>query len=64
LKVRWTQFCLLLRNGKPFQIGVETCKGAVQLGGFVGSQKALDKAGEIVRGVEGVKYVKNDVMVK
>jgi osmotically-inducible protein OsmY len=53
-----------LRNGKPFQIGVETCKGAVQLGGFVGSQKALDKAGEIVRGVEGVKYVKNDVMVK
>jgi osmotically-inducible protein OsmY len=53
-----------LRNGKPFQISVETYKGTVQLGGLVGSQKALDKAGEIVRGVEGVKSIENDVIVK
>jgi osmotically-inducible protein OsmY len=53
-----------LRYGKPFQSSVETCKGAVQLGGFVGSQKALDKADEIVRAVEGVKSIKNDVIAK
>jgi osmotically-inducible protein OsmY len=64
LKIRWRQFCLHLRNGKPFQISVETYKGTVQLGGLVGSQKALDKAGEIVRGVEGVKSIENDVIVK
>jgi osmotically-inducible protein OsmY len=53
-----------LRYGKPFQSSVETCKGTVQLAGFVGSQEALDKADEIGRGVEGVKSIKNDVIVK
>jgi len=32
--------------------------------GFVGSQKAVDKAGEIGRSVKGVKSVKNDLIVK
>ena len=49
---------------KSFQISVETYKGTVQLSGFVASQKAVDKAGEITRSVKGVKSVKNDLIVK
>jgi osmotically-inducible protein OsmY len=49
---------------KSFQISVETYKGTVQLSGFVSSQKAVDKAGEIARSVKGVKSVENDLIVK
>jgi osmotically-inducible protein OsmY len=49
---------------KSFQISVETYKGTVQLSGFVGSQKAVDKAGEIAWSVSGVKSVKNNLIVK
>ena len=49
---------------KSFEIGVETYKGTVQLSGFVDSQKAIDKAGEIASGVKGVKSVKNNLNVK
>jgi osmotically-inducible protein OsmY len=49
---------------KSFEISVETFKGTVQLSGFVGSQKAVDKAVEIARSVKGVKSVKNDLIVK
>jgi hyperosmotically inducible protein len=49
---------------KSFEIGVETYKGTVQLSGFAGSQKAVDKAGEIARSVNGVKSVKNGLIVK
>ncbi len=49
---------------KSFQISVETFKGTVQLSGFVNSQKAVDKASEIARSVQGVKDVKNDLIVK
>ncbi len=49
---------------KSFKIGVESFKGAVQLSGFVNSQKAVDKAVEIARSVKGVKSVKNDLIVK
>jgi osmotically-inducible protein OsmY len=49
---------------KSFEISVETYKGIVQLSGFVGSQQAVDKAGEIARGVQGVKSVQNDLNVK
>jgi hyperosmotically inducible protein len=49
---------------KSFQIGVESRKGIVQLSGFVNSQAAVDKAGQIARGVEGVKSVKNDLIVR
>jgi hyperosmotically inducible protein len=49
---------------KSFEISVETYKGIVQLSGFVDSQKAIDKAGEIARGVKGVKSVKNNLNVK
>ncbi len=49
---------------KSFQISVETRKGIVELSGFVDSQKAKDKAGQIARGVEGVKSVQNALIVK
>jgi hypothetical protein len=49
---------------KSFQISVETFRGTVQLSGFVNSQQAVDKAGEIVRSVKGVKSIKNDLIVK
>jgi hyperosmotically inducible protein len=49
---------------KSFQISVETYKGIVQLSGFVNSQKAVDKAGQIARSVKGIKSVKNDLIVK
>jgi osmotically-inducible protein OsmY len=49
---------------KSFQIGVETYKGIVQLSGFVNSQQAVDKAGQIARSVKGVQSVKNNLIVK
>jgi osmotically-inducible protein OsmY len=49
---------------KSFQISVESRKGIVQMSGFVDSQKAVDKAGQIARGVEGVKSIRNDLIVK
>ena len=49
---------------KSFQISVETYKGIVQLSGFVNSQNAVDKAGQIARSVKGVTSVKNDLIVK
>ena len=49
---------------KSFQISVETFKGVVQLSGFVNSKQAVNKAGEIVRSVQGVKSVKNNLIVK
>ena len=46
------------------QISVETYKGIVQLSGFVNSQQAVNKAGEIVRSVKGVKSITNNLSVK
>jgi len=40
---------------KVFQINVETFKGEVQLSGFVDSAQSVKKAGEVARGVNGVK---------
>ena len=49
---------------KSFQISVETYKGVVQLSGFVDSQSAVDKAGQIAKSVDGVTSVKNNLIVK
>jgi hypothetical protein len=49
---------------KSFQISVETYKGRVQLSGFVNSQDAANRAGQIVRSVKGVRSVKNNLIVK
>jgi osmotically-inducible protein OsmY len=62
-----TQVKTLLANYdflKSFQIGVETYKGVVQLSGFVNSEQASDKAGQIARSVNGVTSVKNNLIVK
>ncbi|GFO57246.1 transporter [Geomonas sp. Red276] len=49
---------------KVFQINVKTYKGVVQLSGFVDSQGAAQRAGEIAGRVAGVSEVKNDLTVK
>ena len=49
---------------KSFKISVETFKGVVQLSGFVNSQQAVDKAGQIAGSVKGVSSVKNNLIVK
>jgi osmotically-inducible protein OsmY len=49
---------------KAYQINVDTFKGEVQLSGFVDSAQAIAKAGEVARGVNGVKSVKNNLIVK
>ena len=49
---------------KTTEIGVETFKGTVQLSGFVKSAAASAKASEVVRTVNGVKDVKNSLIVK
>jgi osmotically-inducible protein OsmY len=49
---------------KSFQISVKTYKGVVQLSGIVNSQQAVDKAGQIARNVNGVKSVKNNLVLK
>jgi hypothetical protein len=49
---------------KVLQINVETFKGEVQLSGFVDAAQNVRRAGEVARGVKGVKSVKNDLIVK
>ena len=49
---------------KSFKISVETRKGIVQLSGFVDSQNAVNKAGQIAGSVGGVKSVKNGLIVR
>src|SRR5262245_17963876 len=46
------------------QIGVETFKGTVQLSGFVDSAAKSAKAAQLAAAVQGVKQVKNDIVVK
>jgi osmotically-inducible protein OsmY len=49
---------------RSFDIGIETRDGVVILSGWVSSQQAVDKAGEITRSVKGVQSVKNNLIVK
>jgi osmotically-inducible protein OsmY len=49
---------------KATQVQVETFKGTVQLSGFVDSRESAQRAVEIARGVQGVKSVKNDTVVR
>jgi hyperosmotically inducible periplasmic protein len=46
------------------QISVETMQNVVQLSGFVDSPQIKARAGEIARGVSGVKTVRNDIIVR
>ena len=49
---------------KSFQISVETYKGEVQLSGFVNSDQASTRAVELTNSVDGVKSVKNSLLIK
>ncbi len=49
---------------KSAEINVETYKGIVQLSGFVRSRADINKAVEVANTVNGVKSVKNDMIVK
>jgi osmotically-inducible protein OsmY len=49
---------------KVLQINVESYKGIVQLSGFVDSKHAVERAAEVARSVDGVKDVKNSLVVK
>ena len=49
---------------KVFQIHVVTYKDEVQLSGFVDSRAMVARAGEVASKVEGVKSVRNDLIVK
>jgi len=46
------------------EIKVETFDGVVQLSGFVSTQANINRAVQMVRGINGVKSVKNDMIVK
>lgn len=45
-------------------IGVETVRGVVQLSGFTASEREKARAEELARTVEGVKLVRNDVVIR
>lgn len=47
-----------------FQIDVTTYQGVVQLSGFVDSTDAKARASRVAAGVEGVREVRNDLIVK
>ena len=47
-----------------YSIKVDTYKGQVQLSGFVNNNQEKIRATELARAVEGVKEVRNDLIVK
>ncbi len=49
---------------KVLQVHVETFDGVVQLSGFVDKPEHILRAAEIAKGVEGVKSVKNDLVLR
>lgn len=49
---------------KSFDIAVETRKGEVQLSGFIDSAEQVDRILAIVRAVEGVQSVTNEMTLK
>jgi osmotically-inducible protein OsmY len=49
---------------RSFDIGIETRDGVVILSGWVSSQNAVVKAGQIARSVKGARSVENNLSVK
>ena len=48
---------------KAHQVNVTAFRGAVQLSGFVDSQAQKDRATEIIKNMDGVKELHNDLVV-
>ena len=46
------------------QVNVETMQGVVQLSGFVDTPQAAERAAQLARNVEGVRGVRNDIIVR
>lgn len=49
---------------RTLQVHVESFQDVVQLSGFVDSQDSKTKAGRLVAGIQGVRSVKNDLVVR
>ncbi|MBC7945887.1 MAG: BON domain-containing protein [Burkholderiales bacterium] len=49
---------------KGTQVSVETFKGTVQLSGFADNAKAKSRAEDLAKKVDGVKAVKNDILIR
>ncbi len=49
---------------KKSQVNVETLKNTVQLSGFVDSIHVKIRAGDVARGISGVKAVTNDLVIR
>ncbi|NHZ77923.1 BON domain-containing protein [Massilia sp. CCM 8695] len=49
---------------KATEINVETFKGTVQLSGFVSAPDHIPKAVALTRKIDGVKSVKNDILLR
>ncbi len=49
---------------KATEVNVETFKGTVQLSGFVSTPEARQRAIEVARATNGVRNVKNDMVIK
>jgi osmotically-inducible protein OsmY len=49
---------------KSAEINVETFKGVVQLSGFVNSTADIQRAVQLVQGINGVRSVRNDMRLK
>ena len=50
--------------GQSAEINIETAKGTVQFSGFVRSRADINKAVEVAKSVDGVKSVRNDMILK
>jgi hyperosmotically inducible protein len=47
-----------------FAVNVDTYRGVVQLSGFVDTAEQKNRAGEVARAVQGVREVRNNLVVK
>jgi len=54
----------ILNEIGPGEVKVETMQGVVQLSGFVSSAQVKTKAGDVARRIDGVKQVRNDLIVR
>jgi osmotically-inducible protein OsmY len=52
------------KNVTITEIKVTTFRGTVQLSGFVDNSAMITRAGDIAKGVEGVKSVDNDLKIR
>ncbi|PSJ17538.1 BON domain-containing protein [Nitrosomonas supralitoralis] len=48
---------------RRFDINIRTIKGVVELSGYVNSRDDIDKAIAIARTIEGIKSIKNDMLI-